>query len=357
MLYKEDWDKARERLLGWWQGEVVDRAVIQVTAPRDGTGRESRWNDFFMVHHHQEPELVIEEWEKHCRETFFGGEMIPNLWINLGPGIPAAYLGCTLRMSEDTVWFEPPGDLSLKEILELRLDENEKWWKITQEFTALAAESGKGKYITGLTDLNSVFDILCHLRGTQRVLYDLIDSPDLVKQACELINNIWLACYDRLTGLSMRYQEGSAFWMSIWCPGRGSDVQCDFSAMISPEMFEEFVLGHLTQEIRNTDQSIFHLDGPGQIPHLDILLEIPELNGIQWVPGAGNPQTGSSEWFPMYRRIQEKGKLLVLQNMDKEDVEGVLTNLSSRGLLIETKCDSESEARDLLEKVAKWTRD
>ena len=78
------------------------------------------------------------------------------------------------------------------------------------------------------------------------------------------------------------------------------------------------------QEIRNADQSIYHLDGPGQIPHLDILLEIPELDGIQWVPGAGNPGTGSAEWFPMYRRIQEKGKLLILQGMAKEDVEGVL---------------------------------
>ena len=357
MLYKEDWDKARERLLAWWEGELIDRAVIQVKAPRDGAGGDSRWDDFFLVRHHEEPELVIEEWEKYCRGTFFGGEMIPNLWINLGPGIPAAYLGCRLRVSGDTVWFEPPGDLSLKDILALGLDENEKWWKTTRELTALAAESGKGKYITGLTDLNSVFDILCHLRGTQRLLYDLIDSPAEVKQACELINNLWLTCYNELADISMRYQQGSAFWMNIWCPGRGSDVQCDFSAMISPEMFEEFVLDHLTREIRNADQSVFHLDGPGQIPHLDILLEISELNGIQWVPGAGNPPTGSSEWFPMYRRIQEKGKLLVLQNMDKEDVEGVLYNLSSRGLLIETKCDSESEARDLLANAAKWTRD
>jgi len=97
-------------------------------------------------------------------------------------------------------------------------------------------------------------------------------------------------------------------------------------------------------------------DFPRFAPHLETLLDIPELDGIQWVPGAGNPGTGSPRWFPTYRRIQEKGKLLVLQGMAKEDVEGVLRNLSSRGLLIETRCDTESEARELLARVAKWTR-
>ena len=33
LAYKEDWPQARERYEAWWQGEIVDRAVIQVIAP------------------------------------------------------------------------------------------------------------------------------------------------------------------------------------------------------------------------------------------------------------------------------------------------------------------------------------
>jgi len=357
MLYKEDWPQAEERMRAWWAGELLDRVVLQITAPRRGMEGSHQWDWLYLARHLEQPEQVLEEWEKYCRATLFAGEMIPNLWINLGPGVVSAYLGSRMHLGSDTIWFEPPGDLSWPEILSLRLDEEEKLWKKTRKLTRLAAEAGKGKYFVGMTDLNSVFNILCHLRGTQRLLTDLIDYPEEVKQACSLINEIWLTCYRELTELIRDCQEGTTGWMDIWFPGRGCDVQCDFSAMISPGMFEEFVLPHLVDECRNLEQSIYHLDGPGQLVHLEILLDIPELDGIQWVPGEGNPPVGSPHWFPMYRRIREKGKLLVLLGMAKEDVEGVLREIPAKGLLISTKCDSEDEARMLLRLAEKWTRD
>jgi 5-methyltetrahydrofolate--homocysteine methyltransferase len=356
MLYKEDWEKVRQRMLAWWQGEILDRVALQVDAPRDNA-RPHNWDPFYLARHLDEPERAFTEWENYCRATFFGGEFVPNLWANLGPGIPAAYLGATPHVVEDTVWFEPPRELSLEKIATLEFDKNNYWWEKTKELTVLAAEAGKGKFFAGLTDLNSVFDIIGHLRGTQNLLCDLMDRPEVVKKATTLVNDIWLACYDELSGITGRFQEGTVGWMNIWFPGRGCEVQCDFSYMISPAMFEEFVLPHLAEECRHLDQSIYHLDGPGELPHLEMLLDIPELDGIQWVPGVGNPGTGSPSWFAMYRRIQEKGKLLVLQGMDKPDVEGVLEAISSRGLLIETKCDSEPEARELLKKAEKWTRE
>lgn len=358
MQYKPDWPEARQRMLAWWEGELVDRAVIQVTAPRDNAAGDSLWDPFYLVNNLDNPELAFEQWEKYCRDTLFAGEMIPNLWVNLGPGIPAAFLGARLRKTADTVWFEPPGDLSLDDILATEFDSaGDHWWRTTMDLTEEASSRAEGRYFCGITDLNSVFDILCHLRGTQRVLYDMMDTPDKVKQVTGRINRIWLDTADNLLDIVTSRQEGSAWWMNIWCPGRGTDVQCDFSAMLSPEMFEEFVIPHLVEEIRNAEHTIFHLDGPGQLPHLELLLDIPELDGIQWIPGAGNPGTGSPRWFPMYRRILEKGKRLVIQGMDRGDVQGVLDNISGRGVLIETTCDSEQQAIDLLDKVGQWTRD
>ncbi|MBW7997392.1 MAG: hypothetical protein FVQ81_12630 [Candidatus Glassbacteria bacterium] len=100
-----------------------------------------------------------------------------------------------------------------------------------------------------------------------------------------------------------------------------------------------------------------NLDGPDALKHLDMLLDIPGLNGIQWVPGTGNPGTGSPVWFDIYRRIQEKGKLLLLQGMDPNDVRGVLEGISSKGVLIGTACETEDEARRLLKHAGTWTRD
>ncbi len=49
------------------------------------------------------------------------------------------------------------------------------------------------------------------------------------------------------------------------------------------------------------------MDGKGQIPHLDLLLSIDALHGIQWIPGDGQPPT--QNWLSLLGRIRRAGKL------------------------------------------------
>jgi 5-methyltetrahydrofolate--homocysteine methyltransferase len=67
-------------------------------------------------------------------------------------------------------------------------------------------------------------------------------------------------------------------------------LSSDFSYLIGPAMFDEFVKPGLADSCRRLPHSFYHLDGPGQLAHLDSLLAIAELDGIQWVPGAGQPE-------------------------------------------------------------------
>jgi hypothetical protein len=80
--------------------------------------------------------------------------------------------------------------------------------------------------------------------------------------------------------------------------------------MISPGMFREYILPSLQKQCRNLDHTIYHLDGPDAIKHVDALLEIEELNAIQWTPGAGNPDGGNEIWYPMYDKVINAGKSL-----------------------------------------------
>ena len=79
-------------------------------------------------------------------------------------------------------------------------------------------------------------------------------------------------------------------------------------AMVSNAMFREFFLDELVEEADWLDRSIYHLDGPGALRHLDTLLSIDNLDGIQFVYGAGNEP--ASRWMAEYRRIQNAGKVL-----------------------------------------------
>ena len=85
-------------------------------------------------------------------------------------------------------------------------------------------------------------------------------------------------------------------------------ISCDFICMISDSMFRRVILPSLEREIAHMRHSLFHLDGPGALRHLDALLELDNLTGIQWVYGSGAGPAG--RWIDVYRRIQDAGKCL-----------------------------------------------
>lgn len=150
--------------------------------------------------------------------------------------------------------------------------------------------------------------------------------------------------------------EGSVLsWMHLWAPKRMAQLQCDLSVMISPEMFNRFVMPELEELCDFLDYPVYHFDGQEQIRHLDSLLSIKNLKAIQWTHVVGQPQT--STFIPQLQKIQKAGKNLVLfPHVD--EVVPLLDNLSCRGLqMIIWGPQTEEEARDLLKLIEKHSKD
>ncbi len=342
MRFKEDWDEARGRLEAWWAGERLDRALLQVTAPRPGERRlprpaslRQRWID---------PDYVVAAAEEQMRLTYYGGEALPIFWPNLGPDAFAAYLGCELHLAEDTTWSQPMlGDW--RDLDRVRLDPDGAWWQATLRLLQAAEASLAGDCLFGLTDLHGGGDALAALRGPQVLALDLVDHPGEVKAAMALVEAAWFQVYEAQLALTRRSSPGSTTWLGLWSPGRWYPVSCDFICMVSGAMFREFFLPELLAEIDYLDHSLFHLDGPGAIRHLDTLLAVEKLGGIQWVPGPmPRPML---PWLPMLKRIQAAGKRLHI-TVVPEEVEPLLRELAPEGLCLETQVGSPEEAEDLL---------
>ncbi|MCX7011807.1 MAG: trimethylamine corrinoid protein 2, partial [Candidatus Sumerlaeota bacterium] len=88
----------------------------------------------------------------------------------------------------------------------------------------------------------------------------------------------------------------------------------------------------------------YHMDGPGQIAHLDSLLSIPELKGIQWVPGAGAPDI--TRWPDLYRKIRDSGKLIQI-GYSLEKLDAIAEQLGSpKGILFIGTASSMEEAEE-----------
>lgn len=256
-------------------------------------------------------EAIAEEVARDLESVICLGDAWPRTWLNFGPGVAAAFLGGEVDPQPNTFWFLPGKwhDVPLRDIKPEYIPD-EPWWKAVSEITAACVARFGGDAQFGFTDLGGNMDVAASLRDTQKLLVDCIDDPEGVDALCAAITPLWLRYYDELHAIVKTAGRGTSPWASIWSPGRCYMLQSDFSYMISPEQFERWVVPDLVKCCRALDHSMYHLDGKGELPHLDLLLDIPELHGIQWVSGDGAPHCISKHWRWLFERVRGAGKLM-----------------------------------------------
>ena len=292
--------------------------------------------------------------QKISRTTLYG-DAFHTVFTNFGPGSLAACIGGNFTPADDTVWFDRDPIISdWTNLPKIDFDPNSEMWGLTENYTKMLCQNSDGQYYTSVADLGGTMDIIASLRGTQELLYDLYDYPDEIMALGEKIRSIWKEAYTYLTKMISQYQDGFTSWMPIWCEERYYPLQCDFSAMMSPDMFEQFILPDLRDLSEFLDRSVYHLDGPGEIPHLDHLLSLPRLSAVQWTPNPTDRVT-DEQWFPMYEKIIAAGKGVVLfaWGCGAEAVENLLRNVPRKGLFISCGVEDEKQAQQLIELAEK----
>lgn len=341
----------------FWACEVLDRVAVSVTATKNpGTGLPE-WLSPHSVYNFSNDQL-LDHFESAAHDTFYGGLAIPFVWQNFGPDVFSAFLGADLKFSKyskDTSWIDwsAPALKDYSDLSALEIKDTNPFYRRMLDFTRHAIERSRGRYLVGLTDLHGGFDALAALRGgPENASMDLVDDPDGVQAAMKELHLVWKKIIDDFYAITENRQNGTLNWMSIWAPGKMYPVQSDFSCLVSPRMYREFLLDELVNEIDYMDYSLYHLDGVEALQHLDILLDIPKLNVIQWVRGAKYENEPISIWFDLYKKIQAKHKAIVVYPKPHEIPE-VLANLKPEGLLIQCCARDEAEARQVL-KMCGW---
>jgi 5-methyltetrahydrofolate--homocysteine methyltransferase len=344
-----DWERLERDWNAWWEGELERPLVmIEGQAPRsDGTSPKLPPLKLFTSEFPLETPIdeVLDHYQAHLERRYFHGDAWPKWWPNFGPGIAAGFLGAKVHPVPGTVWFEP-AELGPIEDLEIAHDAGGPWWGRVGALTRRAVERWGRQVTVGHTDLGGNLDILASLRTTEQLLFDVSDAPQEVGRLIGDITRFWLHYYDELDAIIQQGERGTTPWAPIWSPGRCYMLQSDFAYMISPQMFERFVLPDLATCCEKLDHGFYHLDGKGQIKHLDMLLSLPRLRGIQWIPGDGQPQ--AEGWLPLLKRIRDGGKLCQVY-VTAEGARTIVREIGGRGLaLFVVNWMSPSEAQDFL---------
>ena len=186
------------------------------------------------------------------------------------------------------------------------------------------------------------------IRSPQQLCFDSIEEPDFMRTASMDLFTQFRRLYGELCDNTESCQKCTSNWMGVWHPGRQYVTSCDFGALISADMFRDLAEEELQAELDYLDASIFHLDGPGALKNLDILLEQKKLRGVHWVYGAGQPT--AAHWLDVMHRIQAAGKAVHIDAYPS-DVPVLLKELRPQGLFINLVGGTLAEARELFEKV------
>ena len=315
LRYKPDYEEACDRLSAWWGGEDIGRPALQIHVPRATPWEEvpllptpQCWITHYSI---QDFAYRVNSARRACLFTDYLAEAMPSVSPDLAPNCLALYLGSGGVESPGTVWCTPC--ITDPEFAEFRLDESNIYWEFTLQ---LASEQLRhaDRFLTSFPDLIEGLDTLAAMRGTQALLTDLLDRPDWVHASLAAITDCYFTCYDRLYDMLKDDRGGSHFW--AWAPGRMAKLQCDFSAMISPDMFADFMVPVLHAMTERLDTAMYHWDGPGAIAHHDHLLSVPGIDILQWTPGDGVEALADRRWWPLYHKTVDAGKKMHLRGLE-----------------------------------------
>ncbi|HZK70411.1 MAG TPA: trimethylamine corrinoid protein 2 [Clostridia bacterium] len=346
----QDLNYLMKRSNEYWNKENHDRPIMSIHAPKaevkipDIKVPDNIWDRWLDI------DYILKSHRAYFETTYFGGEAFPAIEPNLGPDILGAIVGCELEFSDTTSWARHFVE-DWNKVPDLKLNSDNKWWKKIKEITEAAVNDANGDYLVGVTDLHAGTDGLVSMRGPENVCLDIIDYPNQIKKFNLSLLEVFKDVYNGLYSIITKKQQGVTNWMGIWHPEKWYVTSSDFSCLVSESDFEEFIIPELMEEINFLDASIYHLDGPGALRHLDRLLKIEKLKGIQWVYGAGQPT--ARYWIDILKKIQDAGKLIHI-SIEPSDFKPLCEALKPEGVNFVCNCTSESEAKDMIKFAEKF---
>ena len=343
-IWKADWEETKKRYLDWWNGRGLIVSMWEHLqkdgAPHEEVPQPAPAKDLNQLWF--DPEWRADDLHYRLSRSSFKGDILPVANTQLGPGSLAAILGAEVEGGEDTIWIKHREDYGD----DIVFGENNPWWKLHLDLLRACKKRAGGRYFVGCPDLIEGLDTLASLKGTENVLMDMVLRPEVLDEQMRKINEIYFRVFDRIYDIVNEDGEMAFCYFSIWGPGTVSKLQSDISIMFSEEDYRRFVQPYIREQCQRIDYTLYHLDGVGAIRHLDALLEIDELNAIQWTPGVGEPQGGDPKWYDLYRRIKAGGKSVMAGWVTLDELKPLLDNVGPDGLslLMDFKSERDIDA-------------
>ena len=351
--WKSNLEETKQRYINWWnhKGIILNmwehfqegvQPHAEITPPAPAKDLSQKWFD---------PQWRAEYLDWYVAHSSLKADILPVANTQLGPGSLAAILGGVFEGGEDTIWIHPNPDFTD----EIVFNPEHPNWILHKELLKACKAKANGHYFVGMPDLMEGLDVLAALKGTDRVLLDTVMQPEILEQQMQQINDIYFKVFDELYDIIREGDEMAFCYFSSWAPGKMSKLQSDISTMISQDDYRRFVQPFIREQCQKIDYTLYHLDGVGAMHHLPALLEIEELNAIQWTPGVGEPQGGSPKWYDLYKKILAGGKSVMACWVTLDELKPLLDHIGADGVHLEMDFHNAKKVEQAMRIVEEYT--
>lgn len=281
-----------------------------------------------------------------------GGDFIWSASIFWGiPWVEAA-LGCPIILSSHTSGsihaeslpvFKGPDDIP-----EFSL--NNSWVQKAIDFVERTAERSNGRYPLATTRMRGISDLLSLLYGSENLIFAMLERPDEVTVVAEKLTDFWIQFGKiQIERIPEFYGGIGSFYYNAWAPKGTIWHQEDAAAILSPDLYNEFIRKWDDQIVNAFDGCIMHQHSNGYFPY-EYYINM-NFTALELHIDSGGPSAESLH--PVYTKIMENKPLIIWGDIPESDLDWIFGNLPAEGLAIITVVKDEKEAGRLWEKYVK----
>lgn len=264
-----------------------------------------------------------------------------------------AAIGCPVNYTGKNFWSSSLIDLKseseskkLIDMMQRIPEQSQPLLKTYGEFLDFLIEHFGDRHPIGQSILRGPLDMAAAAFGDENLLYQFFDQPELIKEFLSIAAEIFLSFINvqnqKLQPLNDGYVIGTYY---IWTPGKNIRLQEDAMAMLSPDLYREFIHPLDCQIASSAEYTLFHLHATG----LHLLDFILQNEGITIVQVSKDEGVQLKAILSNLQKIQDHEKCLLLKGrFSHDELEVIGSALDVRGLVIQAVVLNPQEAEDIL---------
>ncbi|MDH7570147.1 MAG: hypothetical protein QHJ73_11245, partial [Armatimonadota bacterium] len=252
-----------------------------------------------------------------------------------------AILGCPIRVSLRSHSFWAEAFVSAEQLSTFAVRPDERWTNKLMEFTRYLVANARGRYLVAHTLMRGVSDMLVAMLGDALFCQALYDTPDVVHRLADQCADLFIQVARAQLALIPPFHGGWCNLFGIWAPGRSVRSQDDATALLSPQLYERFILPYQRRIADAFDYSTIHLHSA--CLHVAPLVCDSNFSAVQVsvdpVP-FGPPM---ADLIPVLARMAQQKPLLVEGPMTEAELDEALRVLPGSGLFVGASIEAAHE--------------